>query len=291
VWLGHGLSSSGKVAIKVLDLNGMFTRLQEKRFKREIGIVSSLDHPNICGVHDKGQTEDGLYFFVMPMLRGNTLGNVLKRKRLDLESVIDIISQVLLGLAAAHGEDVVHRDIKPSNIFVTRAIPGRSDGKVKLLDFGVSKILGNSAKLTDTGVSLGTVHYMSPEQIIGRKTDHRSDIYSVGVVLYEMVTGTRPHVGDTPEEVRKKIDRSVPFKTPRQVDPSIPSVMERIILKAMSRVPEDRYQSAVEMIGALENAAKTPRQSMAEMPLTKDTRELVSESPLFFDHATLKNRD
>ena len=177
------------VAIKLLPPDLTKDDTAKQRFLQEAQAASALDHPNICTIHEINETDDGQLYLVMAHYEGETLKERIERGPLDLDDAIDIATQVGQGLAEAHGAGIVHRDIKPANLLVTKS------GVVKILDFGLAKLAGTEG-VTQTGTTVGTVAYMSPEQARGQEVDHRTDIWSLGVVLYEMLAGTAPFQGE-----------------------------------------------------------------------------------------------
>jgi serine/threonine protein kinase len=216
-----------------------------ERFRREAKAIANLNHPNILPVHDFGQ--EGEYSFItMRYIEGaRTLKEVMAGS-LSLNQVTHLIGQVAAALDYAHRQGVIHRDVKPSNVLM--------DGDWALLtDFGLAKMTEASVKLTGTGVGIGTPAYMSPEQGQGLPVDHRTDIYSLGVVLFEMLTGRIPHDAETPFAIIVK-RMSEPLPLPRSLNPAIPEPVERVILKALAREPDDRFASAAAMAAALKDA-------------------------------------
>ena len=219
------------------------------RFKQEAQAAAALQSPYIVSVYDWGKDGD-TYYIIMEYLRGTDLKSGIKKHgALDCKKVAQIGSQIAQALSVAHRHDIIHRDIKPQNIMVLR------DGSVKVADFGIA-CLANSAN-TLTQEALGSVHYMSPEQARGDRTDARSDIYSAGVVLYEMLTGRLPFEGDNAVSVAIQHLSSVPL-SPREINPDVPEALELICMKAMASDLEKRYASADEMLADLEEFRKNP---------------------------------
>lgn len=239
------------VAIKVLRSDLVEQEEFLGRFRREAHAVSGLRHPNIVQVFDF-DVQDEQYYMIMELLEGNTLRAKLndyraRGERMPLAEVIRILVDVLNGLGYAHSEGVIHRDIKPANIML-----GKRDQAV-LTDFGIAQIVG-STQYTVSGALMGTLNYMAPEQGFKGHCDSRSDIYSLGIVLYEMLTGYTPFDADTPLAILMK-HLNDPLPLPSKMDPSLPAVLEPIVLKALAKEPSDRYQSAAEMSAALQRAA------------------------------------
>jgi serine/threonine protein kinase len=230
------------VALKVLPAHLTDEAGFAERFRREARAVAKLEHPHILPVHDYGQEGD-LTYIAMRYVEGGTLKD-LCGKPLELRLIVDLIGQIGGALDHAHERGIVHRDVKPSNVLLDRG------NWALLTDFGVARMVEGTQDLTGTGVGVGTPAYMSPEQGQGKKVDRRSDVYSLGVVLYEMLTGRVPYEADTPiAVVMKHINDPLPL--PRKVNPRVPEVVERVVLKALAKSPEDRYQTAGEMARAL----------------------------------------
>ena len=236
------------VAIKVLKQEYSTDATFVKKFRVEAQSAAGLSHPNIVNVYDVGE-DDGVYFIVMELVQGITLKNYIDMKgKLDIREALNISVQIASGLSAAHENRIIHRDIKPQNIIMSR------DGKVKLTDFGIAKVADST---TVTTTAAGTVHYISPEQARGGYSDERSDIYSLGITMYEMVTGRVPFEGETNVAVALMHIQSE-ITPPRQLEPSIPVSFEKIILKCTQKKPERRYASARELIADLRKVLTHP---------------------------------
>ncbi len=224
------------------------------RFLREIKVLAGLDHPNIAALRTASHVGNQLVM-IMELVEGTTLAHRLRGGAFPEREAVDFIDQVLSALSYAHGRGIVHRDIKPANMMLTRS------GVVKLMDFGIAHAAGES-KLTQTGSTLGSIYYMSPEQVQGQNLDARSDLYSLGVSLYEMVTGLHPFEGDTSFTIMKgHIDGSpVP---PREVNPNLSPALNEVVLHALAKDPDDRYQTADEYSGALQTVKQFVQPSAA----------------------------
>ena len=228
-----------------------------QRFVNEAHAVSALDHPNICAIHEIDQTPEGQMFIVMPCYEGASLQAMVKQGPLDLDRAVDIASQAAKGLAKAHEKGIIHRDVKPGNILVT------SDGLTKIVDFGLAK-LATQTRLTRTGTTVGTVMYMSPEQAKGEETDQRSDIWSLGVVLYEMVTGSPPFRGEHEQAIIYSIINQMAEPVGRLL-PEAPKGLEQILSKALAKSPSDRYQRMSELAADLDLLKESFRMEAAKV--------------------------
>jgi len=235
------------VAIKALPQNLVDDNEARTRFVQEAKAASSLDHPNICTIYEIDDTGDGGIFMVMAYYEGRTVKEHLARGPLDIARAVDIATGVVRGLERAHERGIVHRDIKPANIMVA------GDGVAKIMDFGIAK-LASQATITRAGSSLGTVAYMSPEQASGSAVDHRTDIWSLGVLLYEMLTGHRPFAGEYDQAVIYSILNETP-ESPAVLRREIPAGLERIVMRALAKEAGGRFQSAGEMRAALEECS------------------------------------
>ena len=234
------------VAIKVLPPDLTRDALAKQRFVLEAKAASVLDHPNICTIHEIDETADGQLYLVMAYYEGETLKQKIARSPLVLQEALDVAIQVGQGLASAHAAGIVHRDIKPANLIVT------PNGTVKILDFGLAKLAGADG-VTQTGTTLGTVAYMSPEQARGQDVDHRSDIWSLGVVLYEMLAAVPPFEGDN----LLSISRAILERDPPPV-PGSASRAQGVVSRALKKGREHRYQSVTELLDELRSARGTP---------------------------------
>ena len=237
------------VAIKVLKSTYRSDETFIKKFLSEAQAAAGLMHPNVVNVYDVGQ-DRGLYYMVMELVEGITLKDYIEKKgKLSAKETISISIQMVTGIQAAHNCHIIHRDIKPQNIIISK------EGKVKVTDFGIAKAATSST--INSSAAMGSVHYMSPEQARGGYSDERSDIYSFGITLYEMVTGKVPFDADTPVSVALKHMQEDPVP-PMEINPNIPKAVNDIILKAMQKEPMARYQTATAMLRDLAQALKNP---------------------------------
>src|SRR5690242_3444259 len=247
IYRGRDLHMDRIVAIKVLREVYSTDPKFVTRFQREAKAASALQHPNIVQVYDYGQT-DGNYFIVMELVEGTDLRRYLRsRGVLAIDRAIIIAHDVALGLGAAHRRGIVHRDVKPQNILVGR------DGSIKLTDFGIASVYKdiNAERLTTTGMTLGTVQYYAPEQAQGEIVSPAADVYALGIVMYEMVTGHPPFDGDSPVAVAMQHTQDVPTP-PSHFNPHIPPTLEEIIMRCLEKEPERRYRDGSMLARALE---------------------------------------
>ena len=239
VYLAYDTILDRNVAVKVLRGDLASDEKFVRRFQREALSASNLYHPNIVQIYDFDQ-EDGQYYIVMEYVEGKTLKQLLKRRgSLTITEVIDIMSQLTDGMAHAHDSYIIHRDIKPQNIMIL------DNGMIKITDFGIAMAL-NSTQLTQTNSVMGSVHYLPPEQAAGRGSTIRSDIYSMGILMYELLTGSVPYKGDNAVEIALKHLKE-PLPSIREKLPELPQSIENIILKATAKNPQNRYKDAREM--------------------------------------------
>ncbi len=247
------------VAIKMLKEDSACDEIVVKRFRNECRAESKLEHRNIVSVYEVSIKGD-LKYMVMEYVQGITLKNYLTGNNgpLELHEILSYTTQVLRALRVAHKEGIIHRDIKPQNIMVL------GDGRVKVMDFGIAK-LPNAETVTVTDKAVGTVYYMSPEQASGKDLDPRSDIYSLGAMMYELATGEMPFVGDTPVAILMKHVHD-PLVPPRVVNSKIPVGLEQIIMCAMSKKPHDRFDSVDQMLGYIKELERDPKIKFDELP-------------------------
>lgn len=243
------------VAVKVLKQEFSENTNFVSKFRVEAQAAASLTHPNIVNVYDVGE-ENGIYYIVMELVEGITLKKYIEKKaRLSVKEAVSIAIQACMGIEAAHKNHIIHRDIKPQNIIISK------EGKVKVTDFGIAKAATSN---TITSNVMGSVHYTSPEQARGGYSDEKSDIYSMGITLFEMLTGRVPFNGDTTVAIAiKQIQEEMP--SPREFVPEIPVSVERIVLKCTQKSPDRRYQSMPELIEDLKKALMAPDEDFVQM--------------------------
>jgi len=249
VYLAHDQELDRDVAFKVLRDQYSDDEQFVERFKREARNAALLSHPNIVAVHDRGRTENGAYYIVMECLPGGTLKEyILRGGPLPVTAAVAIALQVARALQAAHERGVIHRDIKPQNILLTES------GNAKVTDFGLARA-ASAVTMTQEGALLGTAHYLSPEQARRHPATPQSDLYSLGVVLYEMLTGELPHDAETPMGIAMK-HVSGELRSPREVSPDVPEEINAVTVRLLTVNPKDRYQDAAELIDDLERVQR-----------------------------------
>ena len=284
VYVARDTVLNRKVAVKVLKEE--FTTDEEfvKRFNTEAQAAASLSHANIVSIYDVGN-EDNIYYIVMELVRGKTLKQIITEEgSLPWKWSVNIAIQIASALEVAHRNNIVHRDIKPHNIIITE------DGVAKVTDFGIAKAVSNST-ITAFGTTIGSVHYFSPEQAKGGYTDAKSDIYSLGIVMYEMLTGRVPFDADTSVSVALKHMQEDPVP-PMEINDNIPTAVNDIILKAMEKEPMARYQTATDMIIDLKKALKDPDGEFVENTEINDglTRRMDAITDDMLDKKKKKKR-
>ncbi len=288
VFLAEDTRLERKAAIKFLPADTASDPALRQRFLKEAKAASALNHPHVCIVYDVGETDDAVPFIAMELIEGDSLDRVSQDGPMNIERIIEIASQVADALDAAHTSRIVHRDIKLANICVNER------GQVKVLDFGLAKRMptetpdedGVTAELQQTrdGQVLGTPTYMSPEQALGKDLDHRTDIFSLGVVLYRLTTGRLPFAGANFAEIVNKIVHAQPTAIAR-LNYDAPAELERITLKCLQKAPERRYQSARELMIDLQNLRRALDEGRDQLgatesiEVTKDLHPSVTVTP------------
>ncbi|MBR3133411.1 MAG: Stk1 family PASTA domain-containing Ser/Thr kinase [Clostridia bacterium] len=261
------------VAIKILKDEFITDNEFIKRFKTEAQSAASLTHPNIVSIYDVGNEGD-IYYIVMELIQGKTLKEIIVEDgKLSWKWSVNIAIQIASALEMAHKNNIIHRDIKPHNIIITE------DGMAKVTDFGIAKAVSNST-ITAFGTTIGSVHYFSPEHAKGGFTDAKSDIYSLGVVMYEMLTGRVPFDADTPVSVALMQVQEEPIE-PKKLNPQIPVSVNKIILKAMQKDPDDRYQNATDMLIDLSTSLKRPNDDFVHINKEYDGVDTQKLSTLY----------
>jgi len=266
VYLAEDQELGRRVAIKILNSRHGNDDQFIERFRREAKNAAALNHPNIVSIYDRGEAED-TYYIAMEFLDGRTLKElIVGRGAAPINVAIEYARQILSALRFAHRHGIVHRDIKPHNVLVD------GEGRVKVTDFGIAR--AGASQMTETGSIVGTAQYLSPEQAKGGEVDPRSDLYSLGVVLYELLTGKTPFDGETPVEIAMKHLSTTP-QPPSKLRPDVPRELDMVVMRALAKNPDERYQSADEMEGDLERVARGARVSAT----TVDTATQVLRRP------------
>jgi serine/threonine-protein kinase len=261
------------VAIKTINLSLALDEKDEyeSRFYQEAKAAGRLSHPNIVTIYDVGKSGE-IAYIAMEFLQGRELRDILNDgKRMPVEQVINIVAQVAQGLAYAHEYGIVHRDVKPSNIMIVR------DGHVKITDFGIAR-MASAAVRTQTGMVLGSPKYMSPEQVVGKLTDQRSDIFSLGVMLYEMLTGQAPFSGENVNAIMYQTLNSVP-PPPSTLSPNVPEMLNFIVAKALAKKLENRYQDTKEFAADLYACRDSLPRSTAPREIAKTAAPANAQRP------------
>lgn len=259
VYQAEDLKLGRKVALKFLPPGLGDNPEAKSRFHQEARSAATLDHPNICTIYGFGETEAGQLYLTMAFYDGETLKKRIARGPLSLKKAVDVTRQVAEGLAASHSRGIIHRDVKPANVYLTNS------GRVKVLDFGLAKVLGRGG-LTQTGSSMGTPAYMSPEHARGERVDERTDLFSLGVMLYEMLAGKPPFCGSSVPAVLFSILSNEPEEL-GSVRPDTPPELARITHRLLSKKPRDRYRSCRDLLADL-----------AQVPLPASAGETPEET-------------
>jgi serine/threonine protein kinase len=275
VYLATDRTTRERRAIKVLSASLSKDTNAMERLRREASFGMRLAHPNVCHIIELGETADGLVYVVMPFIEGEILSDRTHRLgQIGLEEAARLVSDIAAGVHLAHGLQIIHRDLKPENVMVCKRADGSEYGVV--MDFGLAKqrkAEGELRKLTATGIILGTPAFMSPEQLRGKPIDTRSDIYALGLMTYEMLTGKLPFQGRTQQEmvIARLRSEPIPLREARP-DLKLPELVERVLVKAMQRHPDERYQTAIEFGDAFAAASRG-----IEPPDSKDNDSLLGK--------------
>src|ERR671936_3071228 len=266
VYLAEDQTLGRRVAIKILNERHANDDQFVERFRREAQNAAALAHPNIVSIYDRGEAE-GTYYIAMEYLEGRSLKElILSRGPAPVSVAIDYARQILSALRFAHRNGIVHRDIKPHNVLVD------GEGRLKVTDFGIAR--AGASQMTEEGSIIGTAQYLSPEQAKDAPVDQTSDIYSLGIVLYELLTGEVPFKGDTPVEIAMKHLSTVP-EPPSAKRSDIPHDLDLVVMRALAKDPGDRYTSAEEMDADLERVAR----GLAVSPVTADAATQIMRAP------------
>ena len=250
VYMAEDQQLGRRVALKVLHRRFAEDEQFVERFRREASSAAGLSHPNVVAIFDRGEW-DGTYYISMELVEGRTLKEIVREKGpAPPEAAVDLTLQILRAARYAHKHGVVHRDIKPHNVLIDQ------DGRVRVTDFGIAR--AGTSDITETGSVMGTAQYLSPEQAQGRSVDERADLYAIGIVLYELLTGQVPFDADSPVTVALKQVSEMPVP-PAELVPAIPPAIDAVVLHALEKDPDRRWQNADEFIAALETARAEPQ--------------------------------
>src|SRR5438874_10151410 len=262
VYLAEDQELGRRVAIKILNERHAHDEQFVERFRREAKNAAGLSHPNVVSIYDRGEAE-GSYYIAMEYLDGRTLKElIVTRGPSPVGVAIDYTRQILAAIGFAHKKGIVHRDIKPHNVVVG------GDGRLKVTDFGIAR--SGSSQMTEAGSIVGTAQYLSPEQARGASVDARSDLYSLGILLYEMLTGKVPFTGEAPVEIAMKHLSAIP-EPPSKLRPEVPHDLDAVVMRAIAKDPDERYQSAEEMDADLARVAR----GVAVSPRTEEAMTRV----------------
>ncbi|MDQ6888578.1 MAG: serine/threonine protein kinase [Gemmatimonadota bacterium] len=272
VYLATDLETKERVAVKILSPQIAHEKNAMARLRREAELAGRLQHPNVCHIAALGETEGGMVFVVMPFVEGELLcDRTVRLGHISLEETVRLVKDIAAGLEAAHQVGIIHRDLKPENVMLCKDPDGTE--RAVVMDFGLAKerhVGSEVEKLTATGIVLGTPEFMSPEQLRGKPLDARSDVYALGLMTYEMLTGKLPFDGVTQQDIMVARLKSEP--TPiREKRPELgfSTAVEKVLLKAMERLPAERYQTAPEFADALAGAAGNERKGMLDRLLRR----------------------
>src|SRR3954471_13127506 len=266
VYLAEDQELGRRVAIKILNDRHAVDDSFIERFRREAKNAAGLSHPNIVSIYDRGEAE-GTYYIAMEYLDGRSLKElIVSRGSAPIKTAIEYTRQILSAVGFAHRHGIVHRDIKPHNVLVG------PEGRLKVTDFGIAR--SGASQMTEVGSIIGTAQYLSPEQARGAPVDQTSDLYSVGVVLYELLTGQVPFTGDTPLEIAMKHLSEIP-RPPSELRPEVPHDLDMVVVRALAKDPSERYQSAEEMDADLERINR----GVAISPVTEEAATAIISRP------------
>ena len=259
------------VAIKVLRSKLSEDPMVLVRFQREASAASRLSHPNVVDIYDVGEYE-GMHYIVMEYIRGRTLKQlIMQRGALNFKEALDIMKQLVSAVVAAHQKNIIHRDIKPQNVLI------KDDGTIKITDFGIA-VASDSVQLTLNNAVMGSAHYLAPETAQGKEPTEQVDIYSLGIVFYELLTGTVPFKGQTPTEIAiQHLRVSMPYV--RDFNPGIPQSVENIILKATAKDPEERYAHASDMLYDIEHCRDRDQRGIERLKLKNPSVQDAKTNP------------